>query len=97
LLLITEGFYNLDKKDGFGIYIWNEQRAYIGFWKEGRQHGTGKYINDGVVKYGQWLKGKRTKWYDTESEALDTIPEQEMVFSKLFIYELQEIAAYYNF
>ena len=96
LLWWPKGFYNLDKKDGFGIYIWSESRAYIGFWKDGKQHGTGKYINEGSVRFGQWLKGKRVKWYDSESEALETIPNNDVIFSKLFIFELQDIIDYYN-
>jgi len=94
---LFQGFYNLDKKDGFGIYIWNDSRAYIGFWKDGKQHGTGKYINEGAIKYGQWQKGKRVKWFENEAEALETIPESDQIFSKLFVYNLQDIASYYNF
>ena len=94
---VITGFYILDKKDGFGIYIWNDTRAYIGFWKDGKQHGTGKYINEGTIRYDQWLKGKRVKRYDNEEEALSTIPENDTMFSKFFVYELLDIAAYYNF
>ena len=97
LIIITLGFYNLDKKHGFGIYVWNESRAYIGFWKDGKQHGTGKYINEGSIRYGQWLKGKRVKWYDSESEALETISNSDAVFCKLFVYELLDIINFYNF
>ena len=86
----------MDKKDGFGIYIWNASRAYIGFWKDGKQNGTGKYINEGSTRFGQWIKGKRVKWYESESEALETIPLSDRVFSKLFVYELQDIIDYYN-
>jgi len=39
------GFYKNDKKEGFGIYYWDEpNKVYIGFWKDGKQNGVGKYI-----------------------------------------------------
>jgi hypothetical protein len=39
------GFYKNDKKEGFGIYYWDEPcKVYIGFWKDGKQNGVGKYI-----------------------------------------------------
>ena len=54
-------------------------------------------INEGTIRYGEWQKGKRVKWFDSESEALLTIPESDNMFCKLFVYDLQEISSFYNF
>ena len=54
------------------------KKAYIGFWKDGKQHGFGKFITSQVtfqsdssltdenlnIKYGKWENGKRSVWYE---------------------------------
>jgi hypothetical protein len=53
----------MDKKQGFGIYIWTDGRKYEGQWLNGKQHGEGKYVlPDGKEKIGIWENGKRIKW-----------------------------------
>ena len=53
----------MDKKHGYGVYHWSDGRKYEGYWKDGRQHGEGKYIlPNGVVKIGIWEEGKRIRW-----------------------------------
>jgi len=40
---IYSGYYVQDKKEGFGIYYWEkDNKAYVGFWKDGKQNGVGK-------------------------------------------------------
>lgn len=35
----------------------------------GKQHGQGKYIlQDGTVKIGEWVNGKRTHWLNESQE-----------------------------
>ena len=33
-----------DKKHGFGTFIWPSGKKFIGYWKNGKQHGTGKIM-----------------------------------------------------
>ena len=87
------GFYERDKKEGFGIYYWTipDKRVYIGFWKNGKQEGVGKYINQKSARYGYWLRGERTKWFDSDQEALDSIPKNLQKYKVLMTSELSEI------
>ena len=49
------GEYNMDKKHGYGVYIWADSRRYEGLWHNGKQHGKGKYIlPNSTVKVGIW-------------------------------------------
>lgn len=36
------------------IDYWPNNRFFVGFWKEGKQNGVGKYIKGEDVKYGVW-------------------------------------------
>lgn len=42
------GSFERDKKEGFGIFIWTNPifKAFIGFWKNSKQDGIGKYITE---------------------------------------------------
>ena len=45
----------MDKKHGYGVYIWADSRRYEGLWHNGKQHGKGKYIlPNSTVKVGIW-------------------------------------------
>ena len=40
------GFYLNDKKNGFGISTWKDgHKSIVGFWKDGKQFGLGKFMN----------------------------------------------------
>ena len=53
-----EGFYKLDKRQGYGIYMMPDQSTYSGSWYEGKQHGYGCVINaKNEMKYGVWNRG----------------------------------------
>lgn len=54
-------------KEGFGILVWPNGRKFEGSWKQGRQHGEGKFtLNNGKAKQGIWNEGVRLRWIDTE-------------------------------
>lgn len=55
----------MEKKHGFGIYVWADGRRYEGNWKNGKQHGKGHYIVNEITKQGLWEDGKRMQWSDT--------------------------------
>ena len=60
----------MDKKHGFGRYMWADGRVYEGMWQNGKQHGEGKYVqSDGKIKHGIWGDGKRIKWTSVETTA----------------------------
>ena len=57
----------MDKKQGFGIFSWVDGKKYIGEWKNGKQHGRGKFVSErGYEKTGFWENGKRIRWLADE-------------------------------
>ncbi len=87
ILNLNSGYFKDGKKEGFGIYFWPfPTKAYIGFWKNDKQHGVGKYINTSNYRYGLWINGERSKWFAFNNEAFRNIePDQ-----KCYIYMLEK-------
>lgn len=89
-----KGYYLCDKKEGFGIHYWpSPVRLFIGFWKEGKQDGIGKYVKNNSVKYGQWIKGERIRYFDTFGDAMEALPgvyEKYISYFKIDVNELME-------
>jgi hypothetical protein len=55
----------MDKKEGYGVFVWPNGRKYAGYWKNGKQHGSGVMTGeDGVEKKGEWIDGRRVRWLD---------------------------------
>ena len=59
------GFYKNDKRNGFGIYIWNLNplNSYVGFFENGFFNGVGIKIDGDIVKYGLWKRQEIDKWF----------------------------------
>ena len=91
------GFYKEDKREGFGIYYIPENKFYVGFWKEGKQEGYGKYINNNVIKYGIWDKGKFGKKYENmdENEFFKELENNKINFS-YFHWDINHLKSYFN-
>ena len=62
-----------DSKEGFGINIWSNEAKYIGYFKNNKAHGYGKFIagkdiyqgefeNDGASGYGIFDNGDETTY-----------------------------------
>ena len=53
-----------DNKNGFGLIFWiNERKIFVGFWKNNKQNGLGKFISNENIRYGFWEEGKKTVKY----------------------------------
>ena len=85
------GFYSFDKQQGFGIFINpNQQKAFIGFWFEGKQHGVGKYVtqknitNKNTERYGFWNNGIISEWYESKDDAISHILKSQSKYLNLF-------------
>jgi hypothetical protein len=86
------GFYNNDKKNGFGIHYWpNGEKYYVGFWKDGKQHGPGKYIKGNDMKYGVWNDGKKERWFENENEFINSLNENELKFMGMLLKKINAI------
>ena len=54
-------------KEGTGIFFWPDGRVYEGAWKNGKQHGYGRYWNQhGEEKFGFWRNGARERWLTSD-------------------------------
>lgn len=54
------GDWKDDKKDGYGIFKWENGKEYVGEWKNDKEHGKGTYKwKDGKQYSGEWNNGKR--------------------------------------
>jgi len=53
--------YNLeDKKTGYSVFEWPDDRAFIGHWKDVHKHGKGILIDSlGTEIEGEWDEGER--------------------------------------
>ena len=56
------GSFQNDRRHGFGVITWPDGRSYEGMWAEGKQHGLGKFLKDGITKYGEWNQGIKVRW-----------------------------------
>ena len=89
------GFYKHDKREGFGIYYWTDDRIFIGFWKEGKQNGVGKsIIKDDIIKYGIWKDGKREKWFENKKEFLKGLDSKSKRYISFFTNDIDKIKQY---
>jgi hypothetical protein len=91
------GYYINDKKEGFGIHFWkNANRLYIGFWKDGRQDGIGRYVNPQTERWGLWKNGSRVKWYASKTEAFANLAKNQVKYSKLLTYNIDNIVNFFK-
>ena len=90
------GYYILDKKEGFGIYYWaNPLRIYMGFWKNGKQDGVGKFFNGNKQpKYGSWKNGDKEYIFQNEEEAFYKLQPNQQKYINFFQYNLNEITQF---
>ena len=73
-------------RNGFGIlFSYENKKAYIGFWKENKQNGLGKFINNEKCLYGKWDKGKMKNTIDSENEFFNNMSNHEKIYNKNFI------------
>lgn len=58
------GCFKKDNKNGFGLIFWiKERKIFVGFWKNNKQNGLGKFISNENIRYGFWEEGKKTVKY----------------------------------
>lgn len=62
---IIIGDFEKGKQEGYGVYMWPDNRKYEGQFVNGKQHGEGLFTSkDGKQRKGIWEDGKRIKWLD---------------------------------
>lgn len=51
------GFWNLGKRNGYGVFDWNESGKYIGFWVDDAMTGYGVYLGKNKDMVGEYQDG----------------------------------------
>lgn len=70
------GNFKKDYKSGFGLIFWvKERKGFIGYWKNNKQNGLGKFISNENIRYGKWEEGKKIVKYE-ENEFFNLLNEQ---------------------
>ena len=63
------GEYRNSKKEGYGRMVAADRNAFEGYWKNGVQHGIGRYEASGETRFGIWNSGKCDRWLDPRNPA----------------------------
>lgn len=93
-----KGFYEFDQKSGFGIYLWTSPiRIYIGFWKNGKQGGVGRYLCNKSSNWGVWEGGEKTIKLECKDEAYTLLSNEERRFFSLMELDLSAIFEILNY
>ena len=63
----------------------------MGFWKEGKQFGFGKYITTNKIKFGIWKDENVVDWID-EIESNNILNDKKLEkYKKIFEYNYDDI------
>lgn len=91
------GRYERNKKNGLGLYIWpGNEKMYMGFWKDGKQHGLGFMVSKTTVKRGQWEHGKRVKWIHDPWLFCRQIEVDHPEYEEFFERKPMDVVTYYK-
>ncbi|CAD8125759.1 unnamed protein product [Paramecium sonneborni] len=59
---IQEGQFKDGLLDGKGVYIRSLEDYYVGYFKQGKEHGQGTLKKEGVIYQGNFIQGKLDGW-----------------------------------
>ena len=80
------GFFEKDKRTGFGVMIWyKENKILLGYWDDNKQHGPGKIINNGKIKYGIWENGKFKEKIKIKEDFINLLQKENSDYLDYFI------------
>lgn len=58
-------------KNGLGLYVWLDGKKYFGNWKDGKQHGPGKFAKLGDEPKNQFYKNGKIIQRLSEDEMIE--------------------------
>ena len=62
----------------------NEDKAFIGFWRNNSQNGLGKFIVNDKIRYGIWKDGEFAEKIQSKEEFDNRLKEEESKYLKYF-------------
>lgn len=90
------GFYEEDKRHGFGCYIWELEpfHAFMGFWEGGKMNGVGVTIKGSLFKYGLWKDGSKAIWLEGPWEMLKYVKQEQLQYVKFLMQNQKNLLEY---
>ena len=73
---------NKDQKEGFGINIWNDEAKYIGYYKNNKAEGYGKFMAGNDVYKGEFK--------DDAASGYGIFNNEVLTYEGLWVKDLQE-------
>ena len=66
--------------------IWyKENKVFLGYWKDNKQHGPGKIINNGKIKHGIWENGSQKEKIKSKDIFISRIKKENYDYLDYFI------------
>ena len=81
--IIYKGGGNKDKKEGFGINTWGDEAKYIGYYKNNKAEGYGKFIAGNDIYKGEFK--------DDAASGYGIFNNGDLTYEGYWVKELQEI------
>ena len=79
------GYFQRDLRNGFGILIWHQNnKAFIGFWKNNQQEGLGKFFANNKVRYGVWKGGQLSEKINNKNDFDQRLNDEDARYSTYF-------------
>ena len=79
------GYFQRDLRNGFGILIWHQNnKAFIGFWKNNQQEGLGKFFANNKVRYGLWKGGQLSEKINNKNDFDQRLNDEDARYSTYF-------------
>ena len=79
------------------MYFWVKPiRIYLGFWKNGKQHGVGRYLTKSNDKFGYWENGIRKHIYKDKFQALSNLNKTQVSFTNSLMIDIEAITIFYQ-
>ncbi len=70
----------------------NDNKLFVGFWKNGKKNGFGKIMTKHKTKYGLWNNDDKITWFKNEKEAFLYLDENNMnYYKKIYNYSKRDI------
>ena len=79
------------------MYYSSDNKYFIGFWKNGKQDGFGKYIQNDKIRYSFWKNGKIDKKYENidENEFFKNLENNKINFI-YFKWDVKQLSSFFK-
>lgn len=94
------GQYVKDKKEGLGLYYWNDPtEIFFGYWNKGQREGPAIQINKDGKQYTFWDAGKQIKEFSNKQEGINycqSVSNMNRKYKKFYQLPLEDLVRVYT-